>query len=40
MLTLVDTFCIGRTDGTLALAALAVNCGACACAWCRMSVSL
>ena len=28
LLTLVDTFCIGRVDGTLALAALAVNCGA------------
>jgi len=28
MLTLVDTWCIGRAEGTLALAALAVNCGA------------
>jgi Na+-driven multidrug efflux pump len=30
MLTLIDTFCVGRADGTLALAALAVNCGALA----------
>jgi hypothetical protein len=30
MLTLIDTFCVGRADGTLALAALAVNCGASA----------
>ena len=27
LLTLVDTWCLGQTDGTLALAALSVNCG-------------